>query len=494
MALPTLSSNSSLYGGQSSRLSAAKSALTGGLDPATFSPFSSTLPKGTAPKVRQAQPLAQQPGVRGAIDGQPPQGTVVSATLTPVMANGLIPAPTGGAGMPSLSQTAKPGVTKASGESGGIIAATSGDRWSREEDEQDPRDPNNQVTPPTTGAVTGRYIRGVPAEQVYDAIRNAYQTLLGRAGSEQEIANWAEGPLDLGSALRYIGESDEAKAYKVEQDKKNATPLTWDEWFTKNPYPDGGTAEQRAAWEAEAAKYGWTPSVVTTTPDVVVSDQTNTTTTPPLTDVVVPPTVTTGPPTPPGTPGVPGNSGNAQGRVQDAIWAAVEALLKSPHSISPEMLAAMKEQQKETLLRTLQQGLGQTEQNAAARGMAQSNWLNAAELDQRQTFSADLTEAYRALMLEKAAKDRADEIAAMTAGDAALQNWFNRQNEAQKTSISQQAVTNAWNEFQQTLPLNWYQAISGSENQKGQLGLGWAQLNQQGQAALIQYLQSAGIL
>lgn len=87
------------------------------------------------------------------------------------------------------------------------------------------------------------------------AIAQFYRTALGREGSQQEIAAWANGGMDLGAIQQAIYGSDEAKAYGSKQTGGATSPATggtWQDWVNEAYQRTRGrapSADELATWQ-----------------------------------------------------------------------------------------------------------------------------------------------------------------------------------------------------------------------------------------------------
>lgn len=135
-------------------------------------------------------------------------------------------------------------------------------------------------TPPTTTPPTTRRGPTTPSAPVWSAadlaaVTAAYQQYLGRAPDAGGLAAHRGNLGGAAAVIEEIKNSDEARYYQSTQagayTGTGGVAVGLDPWFTANPYPDGGTWEQRQAWLEEARNHAGptftpTPEAGTTAP------------------------------------------------------------------------------------------------------------------------------------------------------------------------------------------------------------------------------------
>jgi hypothetical protein len=122
--------------------------------------------------------------------------------------------------------------------------------------------------------------------------------------------------------------------------------------------------------------------------------------------------------------------------IRTGTQSLVQNVLNNPHSMNEGAVQGMREQQKELAGQLQRDQLSGAQQDAARRGFGGV----AQPLQNRiqDQFTSQLMGSYRDIDLAKVAQDRQDELAAMQAGDAFMNNDLQRSTQGYQTTLSGQ--------------------------------------------------------
>lgn len=348
---------------------------------------------------------------------------------------------------------------------------------------------------------------GKAGQQAANTVRSAIKQYTGRDATDDDIynqhLNWDKAPdaQFMGKIVSNIANSSEAKNYQNNSQQQQTAPSA--------PPPPGGNGAPAAATGSPVSANGTiAPAAPMPTPATRGQE-------PNQTRYVQPVDLSgihsAGPAQAPQLQLPQGDFSGGQNALMSAI-------LANPETMNPNVVAQMKEAQKEQALLMQHQGQQQYDSSAAARGVLGGGAAQgqAANL-QNQTFGNILT-GNRNVDIAALGQNRQDQLNALTAsqglagsqlanalqthaaqlGDTQFnagqqqQDYQNRINQAlSQFGINQGVAGNAQQNYAGDLA-GW-QAGEGRRQFNNTLGFNYNQLNQNGQNSLLQFLIQSGL-
>lgn len=129
-----------------------------------------------------------------------------------------------------------------------------------------------------------------------------------------------------------------------------------------------------------------------------------------------------------------------QQQTQQLQTQRMNEMLRNPETLSPQVLAALKEKQKEAALMMEQQGLQSAQQNAASRGFGGNGSLQGIEQAIRGNTSNQILNSNRDLDIAAATQNRQDLINALGASDSVLSGQMGRATQGYGATLAGQGA------------------------------------------------------
>lgn len=195
-----------------------------------------------------------------------------------------------------------------------------------------------------------------------------------------------------------------------------------------------------------------------------------------------------------------------QSQTSDQTQALLSSILSNPQTMNPNVVAQMKEAQKEQALLMQRQNQSTLDQHAIARGTLGSGANQALAGQNLQQALDSILGSNRAIDMQAAQQNRQDELAALNAGNSFLNDQLSRSTQAYGTQLQGQLAQEQLKQQGFRSGLDLYNADLATEFGRGSanldvlrylenqrqfnnnLKLNWAQLDQQGQLGMLQWL------
>lgn len=288
----------------------------------------------------------------------------------------------------------------------------------------------------------------------YDQVNSAYQQYMGRTAGADEIwgshLNWDRAPDAnfMSKILGNIQNSDEAKAYA-------SRPAT----TTNAPAPTAAPAPKA--------------------PPSTGSPVTDTGKIPPAQPVAQ---ATTQAATNPAPQYQAPNQSETAG-LQSAL---LKAILGSPETMNANVVAQMKEAQKQQALLMGQQNQSQLDNAGVARGTLGAGAHASMTGQNLQDTMGTVLDSNRAIDIQAASQNRQDQLNALTAGSSVMGATAQRAQSDYTTGLQ------GWLAQNNNLG-DWAKFYENQRQFNGQLGFNYNSLDQQGQLSFLQWMQNMGL-
>jgi hypothetical protein len=134
-----------------------------------------------------------------------------------------------------------------------------------------------------------------------------------------------------------------------------------------------------------------------------------------------------------------------QGALQRQL---IEQVLRNPHTMNDQVVAQLKERQKESADSIRNQTQGAATSRAAARGVLGGGTNEAQNGRIASDFGEHLLGAYRDIDIARVGQDRADELGALQASDTLLNSGFGRAADSYRNTLAGQSAQEQANQYQ----------------------------------------------